>query len=200
MKYSVRGTPLPDLQAVGLAKKMKAAAALIDEADGLRRRMDEAGQEHQRLLAEIKEIEDGRPAVWAHALRAGEEPPTSDTEPLKQRAAELEQRMRALLHAGDLSDAELTRTAQENAAEWRSAVQAAGEQKLAEVQELAAALSAKVSEVDPYVGVYGWLDAGARPGAYSLPMASGVSIEALVHERLRGLGLVEMGAVGEVVG
>lgn len=79
-------------------------------------------------------------------------------------------------------------------------MQAAGEQKLAEVQELADALSRKVSEVDPLVGLYGWLDSGARHGSYSLPMHSGVSIDALVHERLRGLGLVEVGAVGEVVG
>lgn len=117
MKYSVRGTPLPDLEAAGLAKKMKQAHALIEEQEKLRARMDEAGQEHSRLLEEIKDIEDGRTSAWAHALRAGEELPTADTEEAKQRAHALEQRMRALLHAGELSDAELTRVAQENADE-----------------------------------------------------------------------------------
>src|SRR5688572_22959877 len=72
----MRGSPLPNLEAHGLAKKMKLAAALIAEQDRLRRRANELGTEQQQLKEEIKRCKHEHTQEWGRAMRAGEEPPT----------------------------------------------------------------------------------------------------------------------------
>jgi hypothetical protein len=53
----MRGSPLPNLEAHGLARKMKLAAALIAEQDKLRQRANDLGTERQQLEEKIKQLE-----------------------------------------------------------------------------------------------------------------------------------------------
>ena len=97
-------------------------------------------------------------------------------------------------HAGDLADAELKQTVAENAHEWDREVQAKGEKILAEAQDLADALSRKLAETEGLVGLHSWLTSGAQ--FYTPPHPATVSIDNLLHERRRDLGLVDVGVIG----
>jgi chromosome segregation ATPase len=192
----MRGSPLPNLEAHGLGRKMKEAKKLIDEQARLRQRASELGTERQRLEEKIKKLENQRTAEWGRRIRAGEEAPTDkDIERTKKRLEEVSKEIAAVRHAGDLSDAELKQAVAEHAQEWDREVQAKGEQILAEAQEIAAALARKLSETEGLVGVHTWLESSGQwytPGA-----PSGVSIEHLLHERRRELGLLDVGVIGE---
>jgi predicted nuclease with TOPRIM domain len=63
----VRGVPLPNLEAHGLARKMKPLAQLIDEQDQLRRRAKDLGYERQELQERIKRLEHERTRRWGAA-------------------------------------------------------------------------------------------------------------------------------------
>ena len=97
-------------------------------------------------------------------------------------------------HAGDLADTELRQTVAEHAPEWELEVHARGERKLAEAQQLAEALSAKLAETDNLAALHSWLMSGGQ--FYTPPSHAGVSIDNLLHERRRALGLVDVGVVG----
>jgi hypothetical protein len=108
---SVRGLPLPNLEAMGLHKEMKPLAALIEEEDKLRRRAQELGYERQELQERIKRLEHERTRQWGAAIRAGEEAPTDEAiEAAKKRLEEVRKEAVAVRHAGDLADSELRQT------------------------------------------------------------------------------------------
>jgi hypothetical protein len=191
----VRGTPLPNLEAHGLAKKMKLAAALIKEQDQLRRRKSELGQEQLQLREEIKQRESEHPREWGRAMCAGEDPPTDEgIERAKRRKEGVGKEIDAVRHAGDLSEAELRQTVAEHREEWDGEVQAKGEKILSEAQELADALSRNLSETEGLVGVHSWLRSSGQ--SYTPSSPASVSIEHLLHERRRELGLLDVGVVG----
>jgi hypothetical protein len=191
----VRGSPLPDLEATGLARKMKEAARLIGEQERLRRRADELGYQQQNLKEKIKRLENELPAEWGRAIRAGEEAPSTEAiEAAKKRLEEVGREIAAVRHAGELADAELRQTVAEHAAEWDLLVQAKGEKILSEAQEIAAALTAKLAETEGLAALHGWLTSGAQ--SYTPPTPATVSIEHLLHERRRDLGLLDVGVVG----
>jgi hypothetical protein len=191
----VHGSPLPDLEAHGLARKMKEAHTLIAEQERLRRRAEELGYEQQRLQAEIKQREHERTAEWGRALRTGAEAPTDDAiEAAKKRLEDVRKESAAVRHAGDLADAELRQTVAEHAAEWDLEVQAKGEKILAEAQEIANTLSAKLAETEGLIGLHSWLTSGGQ--FYTPPSPATVSIDNLLHERRRDLGLLDVGVVG----
>jgi hypothetical protein len=194
----VRGSPLPNLQAHGLAKKMKLAAALIKEQETLRRRKSELGAEQMRLREEIKRRASEHTREWGRAMRRdpGEDAPASLDEGIeraKERLEKVGKEIAALSHAGDLSDAELRQTVAEHREEWDTEVQAKGEKILAEAQEIAETLSRKLSETEALVGVHSWLRSSGQ--SYTPASPAAVSIEHLLHERRRELGLVEVGVV-----
>jgi len=192
---SVRGLPLPNLEAHGLHKKMKPAARLIEEQDRLRRRAEELGHEQQQLREQIKQGEYEYTQAWGRAMRSGEETP--DDEPIKQarvRLEEVRKEIGAVRHAGELADAELNQVVAEHAAEWDAEVQAKAERLLAEAQQMADALTAKLAETEGLVGVHGWLTRGGQ--VYSPLTPATVSIDAILHERRRALGLLEMEVLG----
>jgi hypothetical protein len=187
---------LPNLQAHGLAKKMKLAAALIKEQETLRRRKSELGAEQMRLREEIKRQASEHTREWGRAMRRdpGEDAPTDEgIERAKERLEQVGKEIAALSHAGDLSDAELRQTVAEHREEWDTEVQAKGEKILAEAEEIADALSRKLSETEALVGVHSWLRSSGQ--SYTPASPAAVSIEHLLHERRRELGLVEVGVV-----
>jgi hypothetical protein len=191
----VRGMPLPNLEAHGLHRKMKPLAALIAEQDRLRQRSSELGYERQRLEKEIKQREYERTQAWGRAIRSGEEAPTDEgIEAAKKRLEEVRREIGAVRHAGELADAELRETVTEHREEWDREVQAKGEKLLAEAQELAEALSLKLAETEGLAALHGWLQSGAQ--SYTPPTPATVSIDALLHERRRELGLLDVGVVG----
>jgi phage-related tail protein len=149
----VRGMPLPNLEAHGLARKMQPAAKLIDEQDRLR----------QQLEAEIKRLEHERTQAWGRAMRAGREAPTDKgIERAEKRLEEVLKESGAVLYAGDLADAELRQTVAEHTEECDALVQAKGEEILSEAQQMADALSAKLAETERLVALHGWLRSGAQ--------------------------------------
>ena len=191
----MRGSPLPNLEAHGLAKKMKLAAALIAEQDKLRQRANELGAEQQQLKEEIKRRKHEHTQEWGRAMRAGEEVPTDKgIERAEKRLEAVTKEIGAVRHAGDLSDAELRQTVAVHREEWDAEVQARGERILVEAQEIAEALSRKLSETEGLVGVHTWLRSSGQ--SYTPASPAGISIDTLLHERRRELGLLDVGVVG----
>jgi hypothetical protein len=191
----MRGSPLPNLEAHGLAGKMKLAAPLIAEQDKLRRRKSELNTERQQLQEEIKRLEYEHTQEWGRAVRAGEDAPSGEAvERAKERLEEVRKEIGAVTHAGELSDGELKATVAEHREEWDAEVQAKGERILAEAQEIADALSRKLSETESLVGVHTWLTSS---GVSYIPASpASVSVEQLLYERRRELGLLDVGVVG----
>ena len=89
---------------------------------------------------------------------------------------------------------ELREAVAEHREEWDREVQAKGEQILAEAQEIAEALSRKLSETEGLVGVHSWLESSGQ--SYTPASPAAVSIDHLLHERRRELGLLDVGVVG----
>ena len=186
---------MPNLEAHGLARKMKLAAALIAGQGKLRQRKSELGNEQQRLREEIKQRESEHPREWGRAMRAGAEAPTDEgIERAKRRLEEVGKEIAAVRHAGELSEAELMQTVAEHREEWDGEVQAKGEKILAEAEEIADALTRKLSETEGLVGVHSWLRSSGQ--SYTPASPASVSIEHLLHERRRELGLLDVGVVG----
>jgi hypothetical protein len=191
----MRGSPLPNLEAHGLAGKMKLAAALIKEQNQLRQRKSELGHEQQRLREEIKRRKHEHTQEWGRAVRAGEAPPTDKgIERAEKRLEVVTREIGAVRHAGDLSDAELKETVAVHREEWDVEVQDKGERILVEAQEIAESLSRKLSETEGLVGVHTWLTSSGQ--SYTPASPTSVSIEQLLHERRRELGLLDVGVVG----
>jgi hypothetical protein len=189
------GTPLPDLETMGLAKKMKPLAALIEEQDRLRRRAQDLGYEQQRLQEQIKRLEDERTAAWGRAMRSGEEAPSEEAiEEAKNRLEDVGREISAVRYAGDLVDAETRQTAAEHAAEWDAEVRARGEKILEEALRMADALSAKLAETEGLAALHGWLTSGGMN--YTPPTPATISVDAILHERRRALGVLEPEVVG----
>ena len=191
----VRGAPLPDLEAMGLHKKMKPLAQLIAEQDQLRRRAKDLGYERQELQERVKRLEHERTRQWGAAMRSGEEAPSEEgIERAKRRLESVAKEISAVRHAGDLADGELQQTVAEHREEWDRDVQAKGEKILEEAQEIAATLSAKLAETEGLAALHGWLK--SEPHTYTPPAPATISIEHLLHERRRDLGLLDVEVVG----
>jgi chromosome segregation ATPase len=176
---------------------MKPAAKLIAEQAKLRRRASELGVERMALEEEIKKREHEHTRQWGQAIRRdpGEEVPTDKgIEAAKKRLEEIRKEIAAVRHAGDLSEAELKQAVAEHAAEWDAEVQAKGEKILAEAEEIADALSRKLAETDGLVALHGWLQSGAQFYTPSTPAT--ISIDNLLDERRRELGLMDVGVIG----
>lgn len=183
---------MPNLEAHGLAKKMKLAAALISEQDRLRRRANELGTERQQLEEKIKKLEYEHTRQWGRAMRTGEDVPTdAGIEQAKKRLEEVRKEIAAVRHAGDLSANELQATVAEHREEWDQLLQTKAEKILSEAQEIADALTRKLAETEGLVGVHTWLQSGGQ--FYTPPQPATVSIDNLLHERRRELGLVDVG-------
>ena len=186
---------MPNLETHGLAKKMKPAAKLIDEQARLRQRASELGREQLQLKEEKKQRKHELTRQWGQAIRSGEEVPTDkDIERAEKRLEAVTREISAVRHAGDLGDGELREAVAEHAQEWDREVQAKGEKILAEAQEIADALSRKLSETEGLVALHGWLVSGAQ--FYTPPTPATISIDNLLDERRRELGLVDVGVVG----
>jgi chromosome segregation ATPase len=192
----VRGQPLPDLEAVGLARKMKPLASLIAEQGRLYRRAEDLGREQDQLREQITHLDQERTQAWGRALRSGEEAPTDEAiQRAEKRLEEVGKELQAVRHAGELSAEELRQVVAEHAAEWDQLVQAKGEAILAEAQQMADALSAKLAETEDLAALHGWLESGGQ--FFTPPSPATVTIDNLVHERMRALGLVtEMEVIG----
>jgi FKBP-type peptidyl-prolyl cis-trans isomerase len=191
----VRGSPLPNLESHGLGRAMKEAKKLIDEQARLRQRASELGTERQRLQEQIKKLENERTRAWGRALRSGGETPSDkEIEKAKKRVEAIREESAAVRHAGELSDAELKQAVAEHAEEYDALVQAKAEEILSEAQRMADALSAKLAETEGLVALHGWLTSGAQ--FYTRPTPVAISIDNVLRERRRELGLVAVGVIG----
>jgi hypothetical protein len=128
-------------------------------------------------------------------MRAGEGPPSDKgIERAEKRLEAVTSEISAVRHAGDLADAELRQTMAEHREEWGAEVQAKGEKILREAQEIADALSRKLSETEGLVGVHSWLQSSGQ--SYTPASPAAVGIDHLLHERRRDLGLLDVGVIG----
>jgi chromosome segregation ATPase len=192
---SSRGTPQPNPRYFGfkgdawreLQKLLDENARLRDEAKKAARQFQEAGEEIKRLEGELREQR-------AAALRGGPEPDEARLEKARSRREALNERIRDYRRAGEMVDAEVHQLVAIHREAWSAEVAAKGEKILAEAQDLADALSRKLSETDALVGVHSWLQSSGQ--SYSPSQPSAISIEHLLHERRRELGLLDVGFVG----
>jgi hypothetical protein len=191
----MHGTPLPNLEAHGLGRAMKEAKKLIDEQARLRQRADGLGTEQLQLKEQIQRRKHEHTQAWGRAVRAGEEPPSEqDIRRAEKRLEAVTREISAVRHAGDLADSELKQVVAEHREEWDQHLQAKGEKILAEAQEIAETLSAKLSESEGLVGVHSWLESSGQ--SYTPASPAALSIDHLLHERRRELGLLDVGVVG----
>jgi chromosome segregation ATPase len=165
---------------------------LLDENARLREEEKNAYRELQETDEEIKRLEGELREQRAAALRGGAEPSEAETklEKAKSRRDALNERMRDYRRAGEMVDAEVRQLVAIHREEWDAEVRAMGEQVLAEAREVAEALSRKLSETDALVGVHAWLTSGGVNYRPASPAA--ISIEDILHERRRDLGLLEV--------
>jgi DNA repair exonuclease SbcCD ATPase subunit len=190
---SSRGTPQPNPRYFGfkggawreLQKLLDESAKLREEAKNAYRELQEADEEIKRLEGELREQR-------AAALRGGPEPSEAEgaLEKAKQRRQALNERIRDYGRAGEMVDAEVRQLVAIHREEWDAEVAAKGEKVLAEAQQIAEALAAKLSETDALVGVHAWLTSGGV--SYTPATPGAISIEHLLHDRRRELGLLEM--------
>jgi hypothetical protein len=169
---------------------------LADEGARLREEEKNAYRELQETDEEIKRLEGELREQRAAALRGGAEPSEAETklEKAKSRREALNESMRDYKRAGELVDAEVLQLVAVHRATWSAEVAAKGQKILAEAQDQADALSAKLAETEGLVGVHAWLTSGGVDYRPATPAA--ISIEDILHERRRGLGLLEAGVVG----
>lgn len=192
---SSRGTPQPNPRYFGfkggtwreLQRLLDESAKLREEAKKAFREWREAGEEIKRLEGELREQR-------AAALRGGPEPDEVALEKAKNRREALNERIRDYRRAGEMVDAEVQHLVAVHREQWDSEVAAKGEKILAEAQDLADVLSRKLSETDALVGVHSWLQSSGQ--SYSPSQPSAISIEHLLHECRRELGLLDVGVVG----
>jgi hypothetical protein len=183
---------LPDLKALGFGRHFKEASKLIDEIHSLSQRASELGNERMRLQEEIGQLEQQRTTAWAAAIRNAEEAPSEeDIERAKKRLKVVLQEAAAVERAAYDADAELSSVIAARREEWDRVLQAQAEKKLEEAQRIAHALSEKLAEVDPLVGVHGWLNGPEHLRGYGPPPPATIPIDGLIHERMRELGLLQ---------
>jgi chromosome segregation ATPase len=192
---SSRGTPQPNPRYFGfkggawreLQKLLDENARLREEAKKANRQFQEAGEEIKRLEGELREQR-------AAALRGGPEPDETKLEKAKSRREALNERIRDYKRAGEMVDAEVLQLVAMHRGAWSAEVAAKGEKILAEAQDLADALSRKLSETDALVGVHSWLQSSGQ--YYSPSQPTSITIEHVLHERRRELGLLDVGVIG----
>jgi chromosome segregation ATPase len=192
---SSRGTPQPNPRYFGfkggswreLQKLLDEGAKLREEAKKTSREWQQAGEEIKRLEGELREQR-------AAALRGGPEPDEGALEKAKNRREALNEGVQDYKRAGELVDAEVHQLVAVHREEWDAEVAAKGEKILAEAQQIAEALSAKLAETDALVGVHSWLESSGQ--SYSPSQPSAISIEHLLHEKRRELGLLDVGVIG----
>jgi DNA repair exonuclease SbcCD ATPase subunit len=190
---SSRGTPQPNPRYFGFkGGAWRELQKLLDEGEHLRGEAKNAYRELQEADEEIKRLEGELHEQRAAALRGGPEPSEAEgvLEKVKQRREALNERIRDYRRAGEMVDAEVSQLVAIHRKEWDAEVAAKGEKVLAEAQQIAEALAAKLSETDALVGVHAWLRSSGV--SYTPATPATISIEHLLHERRRELGLLEM--------
>jgi vacuolar-type H+-ATPase subunit D/Vma8 len=191
---SSRGTPQPNPRYFGFKSgAWRELQKLLDENAKLRGEARKAAQEWQEAGEEIKRLEGELREQRAAALRGGPEPDEGALEKAKSRREALKERIRDVKRARELVDAEVHQLVAVHREEWDAEVAAKGEKILAEVQQIAEALSAKLSEADALVGVHSWLESSGQ--SYTPATPATISIEYLLHERRRDLGLLDVGVI-----
>jgi hypothetical protein len=192
---SSRGTPQPNPRYFGFkGGAWRELQKLLDEGEKLRGEAKNAYREVQEADAEIKRLGGELREQRAAALRGGPEPYEGALEKVKQRRQSLNERIRDYGRAGEMVDAEVSQLVAERREEWDAEVAAKGEKVLAEAQQIAEALAAKLSGTDALVGVNAWLTSAGV--SYTPATPATISIEHLLHARRRELGLLDVRVVG----
>jgi hypothetical protein len=188
---SSRGTPQPNPRYFGFkGGAWRELQKLLDESAKLREEAKKGALEWQETDEEIKRLEGELREQRAAALRGGPEPDEGVLEKAKNRREALNERIRDYRRAGEMVDAEVQQLVAVHREAWSAEVAAKGEEILAEAHDLADALSRKLSETDALAGVHSWLESSGQ--SYTPSQPSAISIEHLLHERRRELGLLEV--------
>ncbi len=183
------GTGLPNLETFGFGRSWKPAQKLIEEQGKLWQRQKELGREQQHLEAEIRRLKSERVADRATALRTGKPAPTNEAvEAAEAQLQAVEEERAVLMLALERTRADLLVAVRSHREEWDAEVQAAGSRVLEEAQEIANALGAKLHQAEALGALHSWLESGGE--SFGVGGGAAVSIEALVHERRRALGLI----------
>ncbi len=106
----------------------------------------------------------------------------------QRRQAEIAEELDVVRLAGQRSHAEMLKKVQELAPERIPAVQAAGEKLMAKAQKHADALSETLRELEALGAVHEFYEAGGE--RFGVGHGAAVSIEGLLQERRRALGMV----------
>jgi chromosome segregation ATPase len=194
---SSRGTPQPNPRYFGFkGGAWRELQRLLDENARLREEAKKAARQYQEAGEEIERLERSLREQRAAALRGGPEPSEAETklEKAKSRKDALNERIRDFQRAGEMVDAEVHQLVGVHREAWTAEVAAKGEKILAEAQDLADALSRKLSETDALAGVHSWLESAGRSYTPSQPTA--ITIEHLLHERRRELGILDVEVIG----
>jgi hypothetical protein len=188
---SSRGTPQPNPRYFGFkGGAWRELQKLLDEGEKVRGEAKKAYRERLQADEDIKRLEAELREQRAAALRGGQVPDETKLEKAKSRREALNERIRDCKRAGEMVDAEVHQLVAMHREEWDAEVRAMGEQVLAEAREVAEALSRKLSETDALVGIHAWLTSGGVN--YTPATPASISIEDLLHERQRDLGLLEV--------
>jgi chromosome segregation ATPase len=188
---SSRGTPQPNPRYFGFkGGAWRELQKLLDESAKLREEAKKGALDWQETDEEIKRLEGELREQRAAALRGGPEPDEGVLEKAKNRREALNERIRDYRRAGEMVDAEVQQLVAVHREAWSAEVAAKGEEILAEAHDLADALSRKLSETDALAGVHSWLESSGQ--SYTPSQPSAISIEHLLHERRRELGLLEV--------
>lgn len=190
-----QGTPQPNPAYFGFKRGAWGdLQRLLDEGAKLRTEAKKGYAEWQASGEDIKRLEAELREQRAAALRGGPEPDQAALEKVKERREALNDRMQDYRRAGQLIDSDIQQLLFLNRDAWDLEVQAKAEKVLAEAAAISAALAAKLSETDHLVGVHSWLTSGGVSYTPATPAA--ISLESVLYERRRDLGLLDAGVLG----
>lgn len=185
---NIRGLQQPNPAYFGF--KWRELQKLLGEAAELHDKARQTGREWHEAGEEIKRLEGELPRQRAAALRGGPEPNEGPLEAMRQHREALSERLQDYRRAGEMVDEDIRRVLALRGEAWDREVQARAERVLAEAQEIAERLSTKLSEADALAGIHNWLTSGGQ--VYTPGSPSAVSIEHLLYQRRRELGLTEV--------
>ncbi len=188
------GGRIPNPAAHGLKGKTWAGVQrYAEELDALwqqQKTLDEVGTKER-----IRRLEHEMAQARALALRGGPEPDDRPLEEAKKHLDELRRRREDIHRAVPYAREDLGNALAEIGQDALEEIQAKAQRSLQAAHEAAERLNDALAEADRLVAVYGWVSGGGR--TFTPPTPANVTIDTLLYERQRALGLAEP---SEVVG
>jgi transcriptional regulator of met regulon len=187
------GGRIPNLAAHGLkGKRFAKVQRLAEELDGFWRQLkslDEMGTQQR-----IRNLESELAEQQAHALRGGPEPDDTKLVAEKKRLEEMGRKRETIRRAVGFAQQDLMVAVAELGPEALAEVQEKAQRYLRDAEKAAQRLSEALTEADKLASDYEWLSTGGQ--RFTTPQPASVTVDDLIYERQRALGLVDVGVVG----